>query len=216
MAIPWNDDPAGYERVIEANATRLIIDMVAAAPARTLPSISMAQRWHRALYAGVPLPVSYYAGEVRDSDPRFSELFGYEVRVGGSDGLNSSLVPGELARFESALQTTIAALDARIPLRAALDRARLMNILQVMAAVHGEWVRIHPFANGNGRTARAWANWIATRYGLEAFVQLKPRPASLLYAGAAAASMRGDHGPMVVVFHSMLRAYLQANSPPSP
>lgn len=213
MATPWNDDPAGYERVIQSNIARLVVDIIAAAPSRINPTVSLAQDWHRALYLGVPLPVTYYAGEFRDTDPRFPELIGYEVGVGASQGVPSTLVPDELNRFEAAFATAIGNLDTAIPVGALLGNTELMAVLRVMALTHGEWVRIHPFANWNGRIARVWANWIALRYGLEAFVQLKPRPAHLLYAGAAAASMRGDHGPMVVTLHSMLRDYLAASSP---
>jgi len=85
------------------------------------------------------------------------------------------------------------------------------SILRLMAIAHGEWVRIFPFANGNGRTARLWANWVAARYGLPVFVQVKPRPAALLYAGAAMASMRGDHSAMTTVFHDMLRQYIASH-----
>ena len=212
MVTPWNDDPTGYSRVIQGNIAALIVDIIAAAPSRVAPTVSLAQDWHRALYRGVPLPVTYYAGEFRDTDPRFPELIGYEVTVGPSHGVPSSLVPDELNRLEAALATAIANLDTAIPVGAFLGSQELMAVLRVMALVHGEWVRVHPFANGNGRTARVWANWIAVRYGLEAFVGLKPRPAHLLYAGAAAASMRGDHTPMLVAFHSMLRDYLAANS----
>ena len=213
MVTPWNDDPPGSIRVIEANASALILDIVHAAPSRNVPSIAIAQAWHRELYRGVPLPVPYYAGEVRDDDPRFPELIGYEVQVGGSPVAPASLVPGELARFETSLRLAVANLDAAVPVGAALGSTELMAVLRLIALVHGEWVRIHPFANGNGRTARVWANWVATRYGLEAFVQLKPRPAQLLYAGAAAASMRGDHSAMVVALHSMLRDHLLAQKP---
>ena len=213
MVTPWNDDPPGSIRVIEANASALILDIVHAAPSRNVPSIAIAQAWHRELYRGVPLPVPYYAGEVRDDDPRFPELIGYEVQVGGSPGAPASLVPGELARFETSLRLAVANLDAAVPVGAALGSTELMAVLRLIALVHGEWVRIHPFANGNGRTARVWGNWVATRYGLEAFVQLKPRPAQLLYAGAAAASMRGDHSAMVVALHSMLRDHLLAQTP---
>ena len=33
------------------------------------------------------------------------------------------------------------------------------------ARLGADWIRIHPFANGNGRTARMWANAIFMRYG---------------------------------------------------
>lgn len=208
MATPWNDDPAGYDALILANLSAQLLGLISESPARKRPVISQAQNWHRAVYAGVPLPVDYYAGEVRDTDPRFPELIGYEVTVGATSGAPSGLVPDELIRFEAAVDQATRSLDVAIPPGAQLDSPQLLAVLRLMALVHGEWVRIHPFANGNGRTARLWANWIALRYGLDAFVRLKPRPASLLYAGASAASMRGDHGPMLVVFYSMLRDYL--------
>lgn len=77
---------------------------------------------------------------------------------------------------------------------------------------HGEWVRIHPFANGNGRTARLWANWCALRYNLPPFVRLKPRPQGNLYARAAASSMAGDHRSMVAVFAEMLDQHFGADA----
>jgi hypothetical protein len=46
------------------------------------------------------------------------------------------------------------------------------------------------------------------RYGLPLFVTIKPCPIGLLYAGAAAQSMSGDHAAMIVVFHDLLRRKL--------
>ncbi|MFP5345434.1 MAG: Fic family protein [Actinomycetes bacterium] len=51
--------------------------------------------------------------------------------------------------------------------------------------MHGEWVRIHPFADGTGRTARIWVTWLLLRYGLPTFVTLEPRPTDTAYARAA-------------------------------
>jgi Fic family protein len=186
----------------------LIVALAGSAARRLSPSVAMAQDWHRALYRGIPLSVAYYAGEVRDTNQRFPELIGYEVAVGSQPGVRSALVPAELARFEAAAQTAVANLDDAIAVGASMDQTQLTAVLLLCAIAHGEWARIHPFVNGNGRTARVWANWIAIRFGLPAFVRLKPRPAQLLYAGAAASSMRGDHGPMVVVMHAMLREHL--------
>ena len=105
----------------------------------------------------------------------------------------------------------VAVLDAEIPVgRYPDDPDQLLSLLTLLAYAHGEWVRIHPFANGNGRTARLWANWCALRYNLPAFVRLKPRPEGSLYANAAAASMGGDHQRMIVVFAEMLDRYLAA------
>jgi Fic family protein len=71
-------------------------------------------------------------------------------------------------------------------------------------------VRIHPFANGNGRTARLWANFIAMRYGLEAFVRVRPRPDGG-YANAAAEAMQGRWQATVPVFRQMYREAVRRN-----
>jgi Fic family protein len=85
---------------------------------------------------------------------------------------------------------------------------RLAATLDVCAWVHAEWVRIHPFANGNGRTARLWANFIAMRYGLPPFVRLHPRP-ERGYGAAASAAMRGDWDQTALVFRRLYRDVLQ-------
>jgi hypothetical protein len=155
------------------------------------------------------LPVSYLAGEIRDSDPKFPELDGYEVQVGRHLGVPSSHVPSQLAHYEAALREAVAVLDLEIPNGFSPDDpAELLSVLTLCSYAHGEWVRIHPFANGNGRTARLWANWCALRYKLPPFVRLKPRPQGDLYARAAASSMEGDHRSMIAVFAEMLDHHL--------
>jgi len=211
MPVPWNDDPGGWEPHIEDNLDRLGNAVVAQASLRAVPTIAMAQDWPRETYRGVPLPVSYYAGEIRDTDPDSPELIGYEVAAGTAMGTPSSEVPDALAAFEAGLQAVIARMDRAI---AVGDRpgtnADLFAVLEVAAIAHGEWVRIHPFANGNGRSARLWTNWVSVRYGLPFFLTLKPRPVNMLYASAATASMRGDHRPMVVTFLTLLNQHISS------
>ncbi len=213
MPVAWNDDPPGSSLRIEANLRVILTDIVADAPRRIPPTVQMAQAWHRATHAGVALPLPYYAGEVRDTDPAFPELIGYEVMVGSAQGIPSADVPAALAAFEAGMQVVATQLDARLPVGTRPANAVDLRAVLVAAAIaHGEWIRIHPFANGNGRTARLWANWVVVRYGLPVFISLRPRPAGLLYAGAAAASMRGDHGPMATAFLDMLRATLRGSA----
>ena len=73
--------------------------------------------------------------------------------------------------------------------------------------MHAEWIRIHPFTNGNGRTARIWTNFIAMRYGLPPFVRLRPRP-NHGYEEAGIKAMRGDWKPTARSFKSMLKELL--------
>jgi serine phosphatase RsbU (regulator of sigma subunit) len=78
LPIAWNDDPPGSGKRIVANCRALLTLLAADAARRDLPTVAAAQQWHRAIYDGVALPVSYYAGEVRDDDERFPELIDVE------------------------------------------------------------------------------------------------------------------------------------------
>lgn len=208
MPTAW-EEPPGWEERIEANVRRVLRE-IAQTSGRRPPTVEQAQRWHRSLYEGIPRPFDYYAGEVRDSDPRFPELIDYEVEVGGELGVPCALVPAALKAFQTRAQAASARLDREIPSGvdpSLLTPVQLHGVLTFCAVLHGEWVRIHPFANGNGRTARLWANWAALRYGLPPFVTIKPRPGQP-YGAAAMASMQGDHRVTLAVFHEMLRAYL--------
>lgn len=208
MPIPWNDDPPGSDQLIEANLRALALDLTRGAPLRGDATVAMAQDWHRRIFRGIALPVPYYAGEIRDSDPSFPELVGYEVSVGNARGVPAASVPAALQSFEASMRSAISTLDPAIPLASRLGPQQLDAILNLAALAHGEWIRIHPFANGNGRTARLWANWVALRYGLPLFVRLRPRPASFFYGGAAALSMQGNDTAMAGVFRDLLRAHV--------
>lgn len=209
MAIPWNEDDPRDAALIVQNLTNLLRQAARQAHHRHQPAVLMAQEWHRQIYKGVRLPVPYYAGEIRDSDSKFPELYGYEVRVGSQRGVDSRLVPQQLANFEIAMNRAVAVLDPVIPRGASpADEAQLRSALTLCAYAHGEWIRIHPFANGNGRTARLWANWCALRYGMPPFIRLKPRPAGSLYATASKLSMLGDHQVTIAVFADMLDRHL--------
>ncbi len=210
MAVAWNDDPTGSEAQIAASIRAVGARIYTDAPRREQPSIATAQDWHRAVYTGVPLPVSYYAGEVRDSDPRFPELIDYEVQVGRLPGVPAAQVPGELEILQTRARNAIAGPDGAMPVgRAPTTPLELRAVLLLAANLHGEWVRIHPFASGNGRIARLWVIWVAARYGLPSFIRLKPRPAGLPYAAAALASMSGQHTPMATLLSQMLGDHLR-------
>jgi hypothetical protein len=201
----WNqDDPADLPRII-ANVKALWPSIANDAVTRPLPALAIAEAWHRQIHDGVSVPHPDYIGHIRDSDPQFPCLVDYEVAVGSARGVKASDVPAELEAFIRATRQIVSALDTAVPPGTiARSRPEVQAIVRLCAYSHGEWIRIHPFANGNGRTARVWANWLAVRYGLPAFVRIKPRPDDALFAGAAAASMRGRHQPTEAMFAQML------------
>ena len=111
--------------------------------------------------------------------------------VGTKEGVAPAKVARELAAFEARLQRIVAALDARCPTGTKLDADGLAAVIDLGAWAHSEWVRIHPFGNVNGRTARIWANYLFMRYGLPPVVRLRPRPdGGYGPAGAAANGWR--------------------------
>ncbi len=85
---------------------------------------------------------------------------------GDREGLPPADVSGALAAFERTLQRAVSVLDARYASGHDLDADGLAAVIDLCAWAHAEWIRIHPFANGNGRTARIWANALLMRYGL--------------------------------------------------
>jgi hypothetical protein len=127
--------------------------------------------------------------------------------IGGRRGVVSTEVAGELKKFESTLQALVANLDSAVPAGQELAADELAGILDLCAWTHAEWVRIHPFVNGNGRTARLWANSLAKRYGLPGFVRLRPR-ADEGYTQAGIKAMQGDWKPTAVVIRRMLDDFL--------
>ena len=190
---------------------------MAAAPARVAATRALAHDWHRAIFAGVgSVPSGNYLGHARGSADR--DFADYEVELVDAlsdqvlaKGVPAPHVAAELESFEGALTSAIKTLDPVMPVgRPPASANELLAVVQLAAVVHGEWIRIHPYAAGNGRIARTWANWVAMRYGLPPFVRIKPRPDGLLYAQAAQRSMgppdfRGDHNLTVSLFLDLLR-----------
>jgi fido (protein-threonine AMPylation protein) len=87
------------------------------------------------------------------------------------------------------------------------------EVIALCAWAHGEVIRIHPFADGNGRMARAVILWLGTRYGLPAYIDLRPRPTGVTgYEDASRASMTGRHQLMEITLTNMLARY-RAQSP---
>lgn len=219
MPIEWSGDGTPADALqIERNLAELLGDLREDAARRDLPTIGMAREWHRRIFQGVSVPVPYFAGGIRDSDPSEPELVDYEVAVRGPAGVASAVraaeVPAALASFRDVLRSKVSHLDQLHPyVDLGVVTGPLDSVMKLCAWVHGEWVRIHPFVNGNGRTARIWANWIALRYGLPAFVRLRPRPFGDRYASAAERSMAGDHRYIEVEMYRLLEAYLGSGTP---
>jgi fido (protein-threonine AMPylation protein) len=200
----WDEDSPQLRH----NLIRLFRRIRDEARRRDRPSLDTARSWHREFLAGLVVPNINAVGRFR-GEPGLEDV---EVQIGPRRGMASDAVASTLSSFESTLQTAVARLDALLPVESAPDADKMAAIIDLCAWTHSEWVRIHPFLNGNGRTARLWANSIAMRYGLPPFVTLRPRPGGG-YEAAAESAMQGKWQPTAVVFRQMLAAALWRPAP---
>ena len=188
---------------LRQNLGQVLKEIVRAAERREVPTLEAARHWQSWMMEGLEVPDRRYVGAFR-GEPGLELI---QVRVGANYGVDSIDVSEELADFETKLQALIAELDALLPMGQELDADQLAAVIDPCAWVHAEWVRTHPFANGNGRTARLWANSLAVRYGLPPFIRLRSRP-NAGYGDAGAKSMQGDLKPTAVVFRRLLSDFL--------
>ena len=199
MAGPAWDDEVNSTKG-EENLARLRVDIISASrTSRDMPTADVALGWHRRMLEGITIPDDAYRGAFRGS--AHPALIDYEVTVGSMQTTRACNVSAEVDSLISELQGRILRLDE---LDAeghsdVLSAPFVEAVLDIAAWLHGEWVRIHPFVNGNGRIARMWVLWICARYGLPQILSLRPRP-DMGYGPASLLSMTGNH--------SLLRQYL--------
>jgi Fic family protein len=195
----WDEDSPR----LRENLSQVLKEIVRAAERREIPTLESARHWQGRMMEGLDVPDRRYVGAFR-GEPGLERI---QVRVGANYGVDSVDVSEELARFEKKLQALVRELDSLLPIDQDLDADQLAAVIDLCAWVHAEWVRIHPFANGNGRTARLWANSLAVRYGLPPFIRLRPRP-NAGYGDAGAKAIEGDWKPTAVVFRRLLSEFL--------
>jgi Fic family protein len=189
---------------LEDNLRRVLEEIRAAAQQRELPTVEAARRWQAKTLRGLDLPDARFVGAFRGE----SGLENVQVRINDRYGVPAPEVATALAAFQNRLQTVISRLDQLVPVGTDPNADQIAAILEVCAWVHAEWVRIHPFANGNGRTARLWVNSIAMRYQLPPFLRLRPRPDNG-YGAAGAAAMVGDWKSTIGVLRASLRDFIR-------
>ena len=189
----WDDKETSPEDIARGTANReqVLKNLIGHALSTEPLDASRIARWHK----GCLLGLSYMTdesllGAYRGTNhPRLKNMV---VSVGGIRGAPPHQVNKELVRFFAQLKKRMDNLADKIRLDQDKSRRELRQIAEVAGWAHGEWVRIHPFANGSGRTARLIANWVLARCRLLPVVGIRPRP-DHPYGPAAVASMRGEH-----------------------
>ena len=195
----WDQDSPQLRQ----NLTRILQEIAQQAEKRKIPSVEMARRWQTLFMQGLKPDNPRYIGSFR-GEPGLKKT---RVKIGTYWGVPPADVAEELQQFQQKLQAAVVQLDKALPVGGELDTDELAAVTDLCAWAHSEWIRIHPFANGNGRTARLWANFLAMRYGLPPFIRLRPRPDEG-YASAGIKAMQGDWKPTAIVFRRFLGRFL--------
>jgi fido (protein-threonine AMPylation protein) len=133
------------ERWLLANAASRLID------------VHIITGFHRVLFEGV---WPEFAGRLRGSG---SEHIHRNVQFGNYRGTDADDVPDQIERLASFIRGPLQDLDARMGHLS--PEYVYESVRNIAARFHCDLVRIHPFVNGNGRTARASVNYVAVRYG---------------------------------------------------
>lgn len=195
--------PQDRQRARE-NRVRAFQMMVQMAAGRRRLTPDVVAEWHRTLFEGLSIvPDPCYLGGYRGSAHPW--LADYEVVVGMHDGVPAKSVGHQLGMLFLTLGARMTDLARAIAPDHRKSAAEIERVAELAAWLHGEWVRIHPFANGNGRMGRLLANYVLARFQLAPALRLKPRPGPS-YEAAARASMRGDHSRMTLWVVELLRA----------
>ena len=132
-----------------------------------------------------------------------------EVSMLDRFGVPAPEVGRQLAAFDTRLARLTAELDAAIPAGQLPNLDQLGAALDLCAWAHAEWMRIHPFANGNGRVARLWVNALAMRYSLPPFMRLRPRPGPG-YAEAALEAIDGNWHPTAHLLRQLFQDFVDS------
>lgn len=164
------------------------------------------RRWHRILFQRF-VPLAYYAGNFRQDNSQLPCL-GIDVHVAGILGEAFPIVPARMYALADQLNVSVRLLETRWPTLDVLSRTR--QVALIIATAVGEFIRIHPFIDGNGRISRAFWLWGLLRFGATPQCRIAPRPGPP-YGTIMAACMRGDDGPLA---HCVLR-HLAMNPPAS-
>lgn len=207
---PWDKHLRANKNKIKRNYVALRKSVVDDALDGTRPTVEGVRGWHRASLAGVDLAEPQVAGGFRGEGAP-GQLATCVALVGGAVGEFPSNVVVRVRETFRQLSERLDVLDAR------LDDGETLadlyaDVIELCAWLHGEWVRIHPFVDHNGSTARLLTLTVGLLYGILLNLPGKPRSdlpeqgLVLDYDRAAGNQMLGDDQMMVVFLDRLAHA----------
>jgi fido (protein-threonine AMPylation protein) len=164
------------------------------------------KRWHRIMFEGL-VPLDEYAGDFRQDDST-RPCLGKNVGVGSIPGEEFHRVIYSMESLIVQIRESIALLEVGWSTKDNRDKA--FGLAVIIGDLIGNFIRIHPFINGNGRTSRIiWAAALV-RFGVKPQFRIHPRPDSP-YGSVMKAAMAGDNKPLQMM---VLQHLAQPQHPP--
>lgn len=193
---PWQDEDLRELPAFVSDMARAW--QLAQSDAKTKPiRLDVLETWHGIAFASVA-PRASYAGNVRQCEhPDTCLCIG--VFIEDKSGARYEGSPPDVAAREcDALLELAHKLFAELEQEwAGYSTEEITGLLaQAIGTLVGEFIRIHPFVNGNGRTSRMLWRAILHRYGVVTGLSLCTRPLEP-YSEVMAAAMRGEFVPLI-------------------
>ncbi len=154
--------------------------------------VAIVNRWHRNLFKGW-VPLTDYAGNMRQVTASMPCLNG-DVLFGGRLGSAPGVVASEMQVLCAAINTRTQQLDRNAD--GLTDEALVGAVAAAVARAVAEFIRIHPYVNGNGRTSRVLWRAVAGRLGFPASISVGERPQEP-YVSCLHEAINGRIGPLV-------------------
>jgi hypothetical protein len=153
---------------------------------------------HLRLFATLVCPgFAYYAGHYRGSSHYCLRL--YECGIPGDPlvGAQPQIVDHEMTGFAVFLTMAFSGLDRLVADPKTSDGDKLKHAVAVAACAFERFLRVHPYANGNGHAARLCVVAILGRYGYwPSRWTVDPRPPLPTYDDAIYLYRRGQYEPL--------------------
>ncbi len=155
---------------------------------------------HLTLFTGLaPHGFQYYAGNYRGSHHRC--LKNYEVKIDGDPlvGTKAVKVKNEIERLGKLIVASVEKIDQALgELRRPMTPAqRATAVVKLACSAFVTYLTVHPYADGNGHTARALLWVLLFRFGyLPNEWTIEPRPAIPDYGTMISQHRRGVRDPL--------------------
>lgn len=154
---------------------------------------------YRMFHKLVPSECPYYAGHYRGEDFRCLKYYRVGVRGDRRVGFEPHQVFGYMSELSNIIRESVAGIDqgmklpnAQMPLK-----EKILYLVVAVCRIFEIFLRIHPYVNGNGHTARfcVWA--ILGRYGLwPKRWPIDPRPPDPPYTSLILEYRNGNPHPL--------------------